>query len=413
MAQAQGRPRQLARLVLLLDEPGRLRQAGRPARRRADRLAGGPRLQRRRAGDRPGPRLCRQRVPGHVRTEHRPRGGRLSSMAPARQLGQGRYPQALWRRSGHRLRARHRDRHQPARTVELLLGEPAGTRRLSMPPGEWFRVLEAHARTGGAGASGRIPVDRAADLAPRAWCVRRPGRQALRGAALRQRRSVVVQDGLWRPDLRARVRVGRTDLLRLRGRVSVRAGAGSRPAAPREGSRGVEDSQPAYRQACRSQVRLVHQPRRSGQHQCQRSGGQAALPDQVDPPLRGHLQAPARLRRRPDVHPYGRRANLRRGAGVRPAVVAPLLARRAPLVHRAALLQGASPATPGGDEEVAPTLPRRQDRQAHLGSPLHRLAELEPAGATGRLQEPGHLHVRLGQLLPSGNRQGLPAQGHT
>ena len=172
------------------------------------------------------------------------------------------------------------------------------------------------------------------------------------------------------------------------------------------------------RAAGRCQIRLVHQLRQPGLYQCQRPGFEAAFQDCLDAPLRRHRQASAGLRRRPNVYPHRRGANLRHRATDRPALVAPLLARRPSLLHLADLPPGTLADSTSWPERIGGPLPRRSNRQADLGGAVHRVAELEPtappiihdglaiyASGSGRYAPQGSekAYVMGGKPIPSGD----------
>ncbi len=273
-----------------------------------------------------------------------------------------------------------------------------------MPARGGLRLLPAQPRPRQAGVSRRLPVHLPADSSPRLGRIRRTGRAAIRRAAFGQGQGLVVPDRLRQGHRGSRGGLRRPGLLRLRGRLPVRPGAGWEGLPAVEGPGAVGDPQPAGGRARRSAVRLVHELRRLREHERNRPGGRGAAAAPVDPPLRGHVQAPARLRGRADVHPHRRRPDLRRRAGDGAPALAAVLARRARLVHLAALPQGASAGPAGRAEAVAPPLPRRGHGQAALGSALHGLSQLEPGAAAGRAREAGRLHVRHGPLCPQRDR---------
>ena len=120
-------------------------------------------------------------------------------------------------------------------------------------PEAGFGLCQALARPEGARSRlGGYPSICSPILLRRRGRVRRPGRQPVRRAAVGRRQGVVVQDGLRQADFRPGRRVRRPRLLRLRGWVSLRAGARreGRPAVGRP--RAAEDSQPAFQQTRRA-----------------------------------------------------------------------------------------------------------------------------------------------------------------
>ena len=144
-----------------------------------------------------------------------------------------------------------------------------------------------------------------------------------------------------------RPRLRRADLLRLRRRISVRARAGRQAPLPQRTWAWRRSAIRSSRQSGRTGNTTGSPTTATGLHQRQRPGRQAAVPHQVDAPLRRHVQAPAGLRRRADVHPHLRRPDHRRRTGDRPAAVAALLARRVSVVHLAALLPRAAAGAAG------------------------------------------------------------------
>ena len=194
------------------------------------------------------------------------------------------------------------------------------------------------------------------------------------------RRGLVVHDGLRQgrsPRPRpcataASISAAKTDICTCWGPAAMRR-------CPRRTCELWKIRSPLAGRSADRQVRPFYQLRRLGQHQ-RRRPGRSGRPCKIHwiRRYRRHGQAPSLLRRRPHVHAHRRRADLRRRAGDRPAALAAVFSRRPHLLHHAAVLPRAAAGAAGRPAAVPLALPGRGHGQPALGSPLRRLAKLEP-----------------------------------